>query len=198
MKFFEIIIPVITAIIGMLGGLWGSKLYKSSKTKKRENSFKILNEIDHLKLDNGIKQMIIEEYEKQVLFEVKGLNITPRNYEIIEGSRIQDKFTDSQIIIANRFFTYLDKKIDIKIPWNDKLLSILFFILSIIFIVLSFGLFMDNINETHNLLRYFLILGFSLLIMISCFYAISRYVAPVNVANMIKRELQKINKNNAA
>ena len=198
MKVIEIVIPIITAIIGMYGGLRGGKLYKSSKTKKRENIFKILNEIDYLKLDNSFRQIIIEEYKKQVLFEVKGLNITSRNYEIIVGSRIQDLFTKSQIIIANRFFTYSDNKIVIKIPWIDKFLAILYFIISMISIVSGFVFLMYNINENHVLLRYFSILGFSLLTMMYGFFSISIFVTPVNVAFMIKRKLKKINENNAA
>lgn len=108
-----------------------------------------------------------------------------------------DKFTDSQIIIASRFFTYIDKKMDIKIPWNDKFLAIFSFIFSLLFIGSGFALLMHNINEYHDLSRYFLILMFSLSIMIFGFYAISIFVAPVKVASMIIREMKKINENNA-
>ncbi|TAH25520.1 MAG: hypothetical protein EAZ07_06985 [Cytophagales bacterium] len=190
-KIIEISTPIFTAIFGALYALMKTSFTQSYKNKERENLVNILKETDALKIDSEFKDILIDEYKNLVIRDLRGIDIPFKKYIAILESGLLDKYSNSQIRISNRFFEYSGKKLNVRIPRFYKVIAILNFVLSIIFIALGLALFLYTINSDndYDLLRYFSLAGFSLLTLIFGFFMIDSFVAPINVARLIKKDL---------
>jgi hypothetical protein len=191
-KIIAIVTSLIAAVIGTLKGVIKFKDSSSSlRRKERENLMKIIQELDLLKLDEDFKKSIIDEYKRLVIKETKGLNMAYFKYKAIIDAGLLNKYSNSQIKIANGYFEYPESGLGVKVPWYEKAISIFYSVLAFSLIGLGSAVLIMALDDSHNLLRYFLLIGFSILTTLFSFFTISTYVAPVNVALMIKKDIEK-------
>jgi hypothetical protein len=184
-KMYEIIITAVTsACVGLL--VWFIKTQISSiyKNKERENIFNILKEIEVLNLEEvEFKKNVINEYKRVVIKDIKGIDVASEKYEMIVKSKILDKYSNSQIRIASRFFTYKEAGLVVKIPWFENVFAIFSFSLSIILLLLGMALFFIAISAEKKFLQQMGGIGGAILVMVFSFYWIFVFVTPVKIAS---------------
>ena len=191
-KFIAYTIPIVSSIFGAIKGVKSIKESSSKqKIKERENLVKIIQEVELLKIDENFKKSIIDEYKRFVVKAIKGIDIAPDKYKAIIDSGLLNKYSNSQIKISNRFFEYPENGISVKIPWIETVVAIFYSVFALILIVLGSAILLVAMNNAQEIWRYLVLIGFSILTTAFGFYTISVFVAPVNVARIIKKGMVK-------
>lgn len=185
-------IEMITAFIALLTTLIIFKKEILDIFSKRVDFVSILN----LELPDRIKEIYVEERNRYIFKKLKGVDISSKNQILLYSlyEKLNDEYSWNQIKIASRYFKYDDGEITITIKKVDWFSMITFLILAISFII-SGLIAIDVYKDTNNLnINYYLkIIGFTFISILYGFYAIDRFVAPIQVAKMIDRSMKKIN-----
>lgn len=193
--YSQLAIPFITGIFAILTASITFWLSIKHQQNNRKKIFKIIKEMNYLKSNNQLKAAIIADYEKEVINDLKGIYIKPGDYLSLKETGIFDnKFTNTQIKMASKFISFTKDNISVSIPWYESLKS--WSVLVSSFFVILFGaltLFFLAPKDTSNLQTGLIILS-SLFSMILGFSLIWNFSAPANVAKMIKKEIEAIDK----
>lgn len=190
MKVLLLIIPFLTALTGLAAGIIKERLFVFNRKRKRENAYQILKEVIGLNLDEEFKAHVLEEYKRLVIHELKGFEVSSEQFKMIEDSRISNKFSNYQIKIAEQYFKYDKDKLEVKISGIQKFIFVSFFLVAVTLISIAFYLIFI-IEGMNNWKIYFTIMGFAIITLLSGYYLVKIFVAPVNIAHLIKKELKK-------
>lgn len=101
--YSQLAIPFITGIFAILTA--SVKIWITTKRHQnnRKKTFEIIKEMNYLKSNSQLKAAIIDDYEKEVINDLKGIYIKPGDYLSLKESGIFDKFTNTQIKMASKF-----------------------------------------------------------------------------------------------
>jgi len=198
------IIDLLTASLGLLTATFTFyKFYSDYVTNNKKTNLTNTDIESYTFLPNELKDFYKEKQKRDIFYREAGIDASSNEQILISklSLKLNNKFSSSKLKIASQYFKYNENDISINIRKVDRGLANFFMLFSIMLLLAGFTTIFLNLSslfqqkETIKLFAATLTIG--IISIVLGVHLISTYVAPVNVAQSIEKQLKAIeNKTN--
>lgn len=193
------IIELLTAMLGLLTATFTFyKLYSNYFTNNKKTSLTNMDIESYTFLPNDLKEFYKEKQKRDLFYTHTDIDASSNEQKLISklSLKLNYKFSSSKLKIASQYFKYNENDISINIKKTDRYLANFFMVFSIILFLSGFTTIFLNLlslfYHTETIKLFIATFSIGIISIILGVHLISRYIAPLNIAQSIDKRLKKI------